>query len=65
MFTIDHSENEVLGSAYRRGREEGQLALLRRQIERRFGTLPTWAEQKFSQSTTDELEAATLGYLFC
>jgi hypothetical protein len=41
LLTIDLSENKVLGPAYLRGREEGraegQITLLRRQIEQRFG----------------------------
>jgi hypothetical protein len=36
MFTIDLSENKVLGPVYL----QGQLGLLRQQIERKFGTLP-------------------------
>ena len=71
MLTIDLSENEVLGPAYLRGREEGreqgqhegQLALLRRQIERRFGALPAWVEQKLSQSSAEDLEAVGLRVL--
>ena len=75
VFTIDLSENEVLGPAYLRGREEGreegreqgqhegQLALLRRLVERRFGSLPAWAEQKLSQASAAELEAVGLRVL--
>jgi predicted transposase YdaD len=71
VLTIDLSENEVLGPAYLRGREEGreqgqhegQLALLRRQIERRFGALPAWVEQKLSQSSAEDLEAVGLRVL--
>jgi hypothetical protein len=42
---------------YQRGREEGQLDLLRRLIERKFGRLPEWVEQKLSQSSAQEIEA--------
>jgi len=31
--------------------------LLRRQIERKFGLLPEWVEQKLSQSSAQEIEA--------
>ena len=58
MFTIDLSENKVLGAAYRQGLEEGrksQLAMLQEQIEQRLRSLPDWVEQKLSQSCTDEL----------
>ena len=62
---IDIAENKVLGPVYLQGREEGreegllqgQLDLLRLQIERKFGTLPEWVEQKLSQSSTQEIEA--------
>jgi len=65
VLAIDLSENEVLGPAYLRGREEGReegehkgrLAVLQEQIEQRFGQLPAWVEQKLSQSSTDELKA--------
>jgi hypothetical protein len=48
MFTIDLSENKVLGPAYRQGLEErrkSQLAMLQEQIEQRLGSLPEWVEQ--------------------
>ncbi len=44
----------------REGRREGRLeearAILRRQLSRRFGTLPEWAELRLSGATTSELE---------
>jgi hypothetical protein len=54
---IDITENKVLGPVYLRGREEGQLDLLRRQIAWKFGTVPEWVEQKLSQSSAQEVEA--------
>ena len=63
MFTIDLSENKVLGPAYRRGLEEGQLELLRQQIERKFGGLPEWVEHELAQSSVEELRAAGLRLL--
>jgi len=38
------------------GRQEGELRVLRRQIERRFGTLPSWAEEGLAGRSTAELE---------
>lgn len=42
------------------GRQEGllqgELTLLRRQIEKRFGSLPAWAEQRLTQCSVAELE---------
>ena len=39
------------------GRMEGEATLLRRQLVRRFGALPAWAEQCLAQATTEQLEA--------
>jgi hypothetical protein len=39
-----------------RGIEKGEALLLRRQLMRRFGALPEWAEQRLSQATTVQLE---------
>ena len=49
--------------AERRGRElghstglqEGRTALLRRQLGRKFGALPDWAEARLAQATDEEL----------
>jgi hypothetical protein len=43
-----------------KGRQEGipqgEAQILRRQLTRRFGPLPDWAEAKLSESSTDQLE---------
>ena len=39
-----------------RGRQEGEAAILRRQLTRRFGPLPTWAEDRLTQASLPELE---------
>jgi predicted transposase YdaD len=58
---IDINENEVLGPPYRKGlaegRQEGELALLRRQIQKRFGSVPAWAEEQLGKRSSTELEA--------
>ena len=36
----DILDHEVLGREYKKGKQEGELALLRRQIEERFGPIP-------------------------
>jgi hypothetical protein len=71
----DILENKVLGREYRGGVEEGvlqgvqqgiqqgELTLLRRQIERRFGTLPEWAEARLSASSPSEIEVFGLRLL--
>ena len=69
---IDILENKVLGREYKRGleegiekgrkrgikagKEEGQLLVLRQQLEYRFGTLPTWAEERLKEASAGELK---------
>jgi hypothetical protein len=61
---IDILENKVLGRERKKGiqegrqegRQEGELTILRRLIERRFGTLPAWAEQRLGAASTEQLE---------
>ncbi len=77
---IDISENKVFARAYQRGFKEGfkeglqetARPLLRRQIEKRFGILPDWADRHFAQLSGPELldlgvrllDAQTLQELF-
>src|SRR5882724_1648232 len=49
---IDILENKVLGREYKRG----ELAILRRLIEKRFGVIPSWAEERLVGRSTAELE---------
>src|SRR5271156_3373141 len=65
---IDILENKVLGPPYKKGLEEGrqegllegerkgELAIIRRLIEKRFGAIPSWAEQRLADRSTVELE---------
>ena len=39
------------------GRVEGQSRLLRRQLERRFGVLPSWATEQLANASEQQLEA--------
>jgi flagellar biosynthesis/type III secretory pathway protein FliH len=41
----------------REGRRQGELIILRRQIVKRFGTLPAWAGEKLAAMPPSELEA--------
>ena len=50
---------EGLGEGLEKGRQEGELLLLRRLLEKRFGPLPTWAEQNLAKRP--ERELADLG----
>lgn len=38
------------------GLQEGEAALLKRQLQRRFGSLPSWAEEKMRAANTSALE---------
>ena len=57
---INLLENEVLGPVIKKGlleaRQEGELTILRRQIEKRFGVLPGWASDKLAALPASELE---------
>jgi hypothetical protein len=57
---IDILENKVLGREFKKGllegRQEGELAILRRLIERRFGSLPSWADYRLAGASTEQLE---------
>jgi len=57
---IDISENKVLGPAYKRaikeGELEGELRILRLLIEKRFGPMPAWVEERLAGRSTTELE---------
>lgn len=45
-------DNKVFGREFKRG----ELTVLRRLLERRFGTLPAWAEEKLASYSISELE---------
>jgi len=49
-------DNQVLGREYKRGRQEADLANVRRLIERRFGAIPAWAEERLAARSAADLE---------
>ena len=57
---VDIREHEVLGPMFREerqeGRQEGELTILRRLIEKRFDGLPSWAAEKLESLSVSELE---------
>jgi hypothetical protein len=57
---IDILENKVLGPPFKKGLEEGELKgelkILRRLIEKRFGPIPAWADERLSARSALELE---------
>jgi hypothetical protein len=68
---IDILENKVLGPPFKRGLEEGLqegerkgvLTILHRQIEKRFGAIPSWAEHRLAGRSTHELEELSVRVL--
>jgi hypothetical protein len=79
-ITEDIMDHDLFGPRLRRARAEGveqglqqgELALLRRQIEKRFGPIPAWAQERLSALSPPQLEdlgerlldAASLDQLF-
>ena len=55
----DILDNKVLGREFKRG----ELTVLRRQIEKRFGAVPNWAEDRLTGRTTTELEELSIRLL--
>ncbi len=59
-ITTSILEHDVLGPLFkkgvRQGRREGELAILRRLIEKRFGALPVWASEKLAALPASKLE---------
>jgi hypothetical protein len=56
---IDIMENKVLG----RERRVGELTLLRRQLDKKFGPVPAWVEERLSKATVPEIEDLALRLL--
>jgi hypothetical protein len=57
---IEQWEAELLEKGKAEGKaegiHEGEAALLRQQLQRRFGALPNWAEQKLTEASCEDLE---------
>ncbi len=76
---IDILENKVLGPEYKRGLQEGELIgelkgerkgelkgerkVLRRLIQKRFGAIPDWAEERLAARSAPDLEELSLRVL--
>ncbi len=48
----DILDHKVLGREFKRG----ELTVLRRQIEKRFGAIPSWAEERLARQSPADLE---------
>ena len=57
---FDIMDHELFGPAIRQGIEQGRREEarenLRRQIERRFGPVPTWVDQRLAESSLSQTE---------
>jgi hypothetical protein len=63
----DIMDHDLLGPAIRRGlqqgRVEGEQTVVLRQLEKRFGAVPSWARQQIEAMSTPELEGTALRLL--
>jgi predicted transposase YdaD len=70
-ITLDIENNPFLRDVFEEGRQEGrqegqvegERALVRRQLERRFGALPAWVEERIAAADTTALEQLGLRLL--
>ena len=53
---VDIREHGFLGPIIKDAERKGELTVLRRLIEKRFGALPSWADEKLTSLTASELE---------
>jgi len=64
---LDIRDHEVIGpwiiDAERKGERKGELTVLRRQIEKRFGAIPSWAAEQLATRSTVELEELSVRVL--
>jgi hypothetical protein len=59
----DILDNKVLGREYKRGVQDGEIAVLRRLMQKKFGPLPNWAEEGLAGRSTAELEELSIRVL--
>jgi hypothetical protein len=52
----DIMDHEVIGPEIKKGIRQGELTVIRRLIEKRFGALPAWAEDRLAKLSAQELE---------
>jgi Domain of unknown function (DUF4351) len=55
----DILDNKVFGREFKRG----EMTILRRQIEKRFGAMPGWAEERLANRSPAELEELSVRVL--
>jgi len=67
----DIMDHKVLGREFKRGRAEGvknerqqgELRMLRRLLEKRFGPIPAWVEERLEGRSGEDLEALNIRLL--
>ena len=63
----DILDHEVLGREYKKGLQQGvqqgELTVLRRLIEARFGSLPAWLEERLAGLSPNQLEEISVRVL--
>lgn len=59
----DTLDNRVLGREYKRGLQDGELTVLRRLVEKRFGAIPAWAEERLTGRSAADLEELSVRVL--
>lgn len=55
-ITMDIMEHDVLGPKIRKAQLEGEAHFARLQLEKRFGPLPEWAEERLGKCTVEEMD---------
>lgn len=64
---LDIRDHEVIGpwiiDAERKGERKGELKILRRVIEKRFGAIPSWAAEQLATRSSAELEELSVRVL--
>jgi Domain of unknown function (DUF4351) len=56
MPYITSFERIGIEKGLQQGIQQGEVIVLRRQLTRRFGPLPEWAEQRLEQASPQDLE---------
>ncbi len=66
-FVVDLMENKVFQARYESGLAEGEargeLKVLRAQLNKRFGELPAWAQERLERASAEQLETWSLKLL--
>ncbi len=55
-ITLDFREHPAVVEEYQRGVQQGELSMIRRLLQTRFGALPEWADERLKTLTAAELE---------